>query len=187
MTLPSLETPAASLRNRLKQATSRQHAMLDRYWGGSGRFLSESAYRAFLHRLLLAHSQLGLPLAPTAALRGLEAERLEALRQDLRHDLLRLEGLALSPAPAPSVATSRCFGWGVAYVLNGSAMGASLMLKRGYLAPDWPRAYLTLGQSFAKSGALSRFFAQLETEVADPKDAEQGARVTFELLGNGLI
>lgn len=67
-------------------------------------------------------------------------------------------------------------------MLNGSAIGADLILRASYLNPDWPNRYLCLGRDYVRNGALQKFFRALGTAEVDPHQVMAGATDTFEMF-----
>lgn len=162
----------------LRDATRDLHAAAEDKWMPMRRFASEDGYRGFLSALLQAHHRLGRPAALRRAdhddIRREEA-RITALCQDL--------GTA-PPAPAAPTEMAERYAWGVSYVLNGSALGAALLLGQNHVGPRWPRAYLTQSQQFAKSGALRDFLDRMDSLPAHDHDLLQGASDTFRLVAS---
>jgi len=70
----------------------------------------------------------------------------------------------------------------VVNVVNGSAWGASQVLKSGALGADWPRAYLQEMRGFATSGQLKGFFERLNAAPVPPADLAEGANAVFSFL-----
>ncbi|MEM1161760.1 MAG: biliverdin-producing heme oxygenase [Pseudomonadota bacterium] len=167
-----------TVRTVLRKVTQTLHRQTETVWTPSGRFVSEESYHKFLGALLSAHKEVGLA---AAIARGddeeaeEESRRIEALTADLQLD---------SPvcAPVPGIEMTPDYAWGVSYVLNGSALGASILLKGDALAPHWPRRYLTLGHQYARSGRLKNFFERLNTEAERSPAVERGATDTFSIL-----
>lgn len=71
------------------------------------------------------------------------------------------------------------------YALNGSALGAAMILKHGGLGPDWPRRYLEMGRSYARSGGVRHFFDRLDRTPLVPHRVVAGAAAVFELFRPG--
>ncbi len=164
------------MRGALRAATQCLHDRIERIWSPNGAFETRSTYLDFLRMLLRTHETLGLAAANA---RGQdteisdEAARINALRLDLGQgpEVLR-----------PTGSLAEDYAWGVAYVLNGSALGATMLLKHDRLGPEWPREYLRLGQAYVQSGHLKRFFDALNTGPHDPAQVLRGARDTFARL-----
>lgn len=170
------QAPPRSLRDRLRSSTHGLHARIEAIWSPGQGFASAQAYRRFLEVLLHAHRMVGLPAAKArldAIEIAYETARIDALYQDLDR-----------PAEPETVPPPMGFAeaWGAGYVLNGSALGASMMLKGGYLGSDWPSRYMALGGEYVRSGNLRRFFDALNTRPLDIASVERGAKAAFALF-----
>ena len=154
------EAETVSLRVHLKNATRDSHAAAEARWTASGAFSSRFAYANWLERMYQVHAGLGQAAAETARWPGAardEADRAACLAQDLS---------ATNGQPQDRPSLSRPAAWGVLYALNGSALGASILLRS--MVPDgWPVSYLQEMARFAKSGRLARFFADLDAASCD--------------------
>ncbi len=169
---------ATSLNNRqhLRAAVQANHAMAEQAWIRDGKFLSHGSYLDFLRALLRAHVSIGLPSAlhrRSATELALERARIAALETDLA---------TRAGVVSESLILSKSYAWGVAYVLNGSCLGAALLLKSDAVDPGWPSTYLRLSQSCAASGRLKTFFGDLNAAVLNRPDAVVGARDVFTLI-----
>ena len=151
----------APIRSALKASTEIAHAAAEEHLlGGRKSFDTRPQYDRFLCVALQAHAAFGVAAATATGQDWLERE------EDQR------------PSAARKLTAAE--GWGAGYVLHGSAMGASLMLKTGYLNSAWPCSYLNHMRRFAQSGCLRRFFNLLVTECRDLDGALHGARLAFE-------
>ena len=125
--------------------------------------------------MYLVHAGLGQAAAEGAGWSDAaadEAERAACLAQDL--------GVS-DGTPPDRPRLSRPVAWGALYALNGSALGASVLLRSA--VPDsWPLFYLQEMASFAKSGRLARFFADLDVAGCDPDEALHGAGLVFDAI-----
>lgn len=160
-------------RDYLRKATQSAHQNAETGWTRNGRFAGLTIYRQWLERMLRAHQTLGLPAC--LALGGhaewaREQRRIACLRADL--------GLG-SARPDEIADMSRDLGWGVAYALNGSAIGATRLIKPGITPDDWPGSYLHEMADYAKSGALWAFFRALDGATPDLAEATRGAFRVF--------
>ncbi|MEM6665593.1 MAG: biliverdin-producing heme oxygenase, partial [Pseudomonadota bacterium] len=122
-----------TVRQNLRQSTQILHDQVEALWISGERFSDRARYEEFLGALLTAHVTLGMGAART---RGageeitMERRRIAALRSDLGSRANQTE------PPATIDRMGRSFAWGVGYVLNGSALGAKMILKHGYVEPD---------------------------------------------------
>ncbi len=175
--IPDMTGP--STRSWLREATRGLHEDAEAMWMPAAAFRSKDSYRGFLSALLQAHARLGLPAArrrgDTAAQLS-EQARIDALCRDLQHRL---------PRQHPPQKMSALYAWGVSYVLNGSTLGASLLISKGYLEASWPRSYLETSRAFAKSGQLRSFFDQLDDLPMGAPELLRGAVETFEIIKTG--
>ncbi len=160
----------------LRDATWPIHQRLEALWTPGGGFSSEKMYLRFLVALLDAHRSLGGPAS--RALRDADAQATEGQRvMALMGDL----GIADPVAGGPT-SMDPDEAWGVCYVLNGSALGATFLLKGDLLSPDWPTSYLRLGQAYVRSGQLKRFFDALEDCPSKTEAVTKGAESVLSLL-----
>ena len=125
-------------------------------------------YRAHCGLGLAAAERSGLP----SALRE-EQARIAALERDLAP--------AAPPGPAPLL--SRDAAWGVLYALNGSALGATVLLRET-AGDERPSAYLTVMRDYARSGELRAFFDTLNHAPLELSGAAQGAAAVFADLAS---
>ncbi|MEL7027369.1 MAG: biliverdin-producing heme oxygenase [Pseudomonadota bacterium] len=164
------------LRETLREATRELHQTTEMLWTKSDEFQTKDAYLNFLATVLKVHIGSGLPAAIARGDRTEIAEertRIDALCKDLDCSHVELN---------PPRAMDQDRAWGVGYVLNGSAIGATVMLRGGYLGEDWPQAYLHVGQAYVQSGKLKRFFDALEDGPQDATAVTAGAMDTFKLF-----
>lgn len=170
-------TAETSNRDRLRHATRDAHITTERLWLPHGRFTDRVNYTEWLFALWRVHNQLGRAATealPNARFAAEEGTRRAALKQDLE-----LDAAAVRSGPK---APSSGWAWGVLYALNGSALGASGLLRSGGLAADWPSSYLQTMQTYAKSGELRTFFDQLNDESSRPDAMIDGANEVFQAL-----
>lgn len=167
-----------SNRKFLKDGTRTLHESTEQLWSNDGRFQSEARYRAWLTAMHEAHDQIGRVAAHRIGdtrLIDTERQRLAALRADL--GLSRSER-GMRPVPSNG-ARSESWAWGALYVLNGSALGASFLLKSGGIGASWPRSYVEQMAQEARRGRLKAFFDRLETVRLNKSDALRGAHMAF--------
>ncbi|MEL6585556.1 MAG: hypothetical protein AAFY65_09330 [Pseudomonadota bacterium] len=157
----------------LRDATRAAHGAAEARWVWQGRFRSRGAYGDWLRRLLRAHCTLGLPAAQVLGDAHQERLRIRALRSDL--------GLSGAGARGPEPLDLGT-AWGVAYALNGSALGASSLLTSGAVSRDWPQAYLRVLRDYARGGGLRAFFDDLDAASVPRAQMVQGAQAVFACL-----
>lgn len=123
-----------SLHDRLRAATSADHARLDTLMSGFD-LTDGHAYCAFLTIHALALEQIG------PWWRAGDAGDFGRLRIALMRDLRALAGVpAGRPARADFPPGAQGHGWGIGYVLRGSRLGARLL--RGRVGPGLSTFYL---------------------------------------------
>ena len=186
MSLPAfscMATPlndARPLRMQVREETRELHDALDSEWWTSRGFASKQRYLAFLRAAQEAHSRFGIA---AASARADGSDRIEqARRLALILDLEEETPQAMPDCDGVDIS----FAWGVGYALNGSALGASKILKSGDLDQDWPRRYLELGQRFARSGAVRKFFDDLNVQTLERDKMINGATAVFSLFKRHL-
>ncbi len=175
---PSQDHPAPSLRDRLRADTREAHEALDASFAGMFSDPEGAHYRRFIAMNLAAHEAIEPVLAASPL--GLmedgtpETPRLRAARQDARQLGLPDISPGRFPLPAPDLAEA----FGIAYVLEGSRLGAKYMsraIKRDTSGGDtrWPTYYLEA------SADVRPFTRLLERMAAEPVD-EAGIRRAVE-------
>ena len=167
-------TSDQTIRAKLRFLTAQAHADLESLWSVSDGFASKAVYMRFLERAWRVHRGLGQAAATVwgdADALDVERERIACLAEDLG-------GRSASCPSQPGLSVG--YAWGVAYVLNGSSLGASIMLKRGDIPRDWPDRYFQHGRQFVQTGQLKRFMDRLNSADIDLTDATRGARACFE-------
>ncbi|MEM1383100.1 MAG: biliverdin-producing heme oxygenase [Pseudomonadota bacterium] len=177
--MPTLEArgePELAMRPLLREATRALHEQIETVWAPAGAFESEKAYRSFLSTLMRIHRQVGL----TAAMARGDTEEVDEEQRRLSALAADLDASPAGARPARTLGAD--YAWGVGYVLNGSCLGAAMLLKSGGLGPEWPRRYLYLGRDFAKSGRLRRYFERLNALPLDREAVERGALETFGMF-----
>lgn len=175
-----------TVRDALKRATRTSHDAAEARLHVDGAFASLDGYIRFLKAMRRAHAGLGLDAARAL---GVEATGRELILIDrLDADLSESSDRASSPgADDPSTtAFSEDFAWGVAYALNGSAIGASIILKSGMVRDDWPTNYLRAQASGARDGLARRFFDALDARKPELREAASGAHAVFNLIIGGF-
>ena len=183
---PMSRTPAAGIREGLRTATARAHERLDSYarrvnladQRNYGRFLK--AQSGPVKALEAALEQFGVArLLPDWSLR----RRTAALEHDLEY-------LHLHPESSPSVClTSRAQAFGTLYVLEGSRLGARVLLQQILDAAP----ALEPATRFLRHGSEHRlwptFLRALEAKVGADNMAKcvQGARNAFALFEHSFM
>lgn len=181
MTSNGKSTKKPSIRASLRETTQSLHEDVEAFWMSNKCFDSEDTYRRFLTTVLAAHQSVGLR---AAKVRGdlddvkEEENRIAALCADLS---LSVPHQSDGPDGEDS-RMSASYAWGVGYVLNGSALGAAVMLDRGYLKDGWPDQYFLLGRALVRTGGLKRFFDRLNNVPLDEADVANGAKDTFSIF-----
>lgn len=164
-------------RQLLKRLTRLKHERAELRWTQIGAFHDIDAYRMFLRTMLDIHDRFGGPATRVVPMEHhvWERERASALRIDLQ----------IKPAmsdPHSSAPMEKDFAWGVLYVLNGSAMGAAMLLNSNAINADWPTAYLEVMCEFARSGALGAFFRSLNDAEVQLGQVARGAEAVFDAV-----
>lgn len=164
-------------RDALRHLTARVHEVTEAHWTRDGAFKSKACYLTFLARLLNVHQSLGLSavlaLGHAESIKE-EKRRISALPTDLASatDVISLT--------LPTVDADEA--WGIAYVVNGSPLGASMMLKNKQIPADWPSEYMHLTAEFARSGRLKTFFEAMISAEPELAKATKGATRYFAAL-----
>ena len=179
--LDGTDTIAPTRRDMLRHATDAAHRRLDAAMGVHD--LSDPAgYRAFL----AAHAR-ALPALEDALARGgfaaalpgwAEGRRTAALWADLR-------GMGAAVAPMRHAALSGGAAWGAAYVLEGSRLGARVLLRRAQAGGSAEVAANTRFLSHGGGVRWRAFLDALEAALADDAAAVQariGACAAFALF-----
>lgn len=164
-------------RAALKTATRRAHCAAEARWVGQTGFAGRHGYEGWLGVLHAAHSSLGRQAA--AVLNDPKLQQAEQWRiAALESDLPGARQVVQAARPNPN----RSYAWGVLYALNGSALGASSLLKSGAVPLSWPRSYLETLRRFAVSGDLATFFRQLDQAPLETALAVAGAHAVFDVV-----
>lgn len=191
--------PAASAALQpLREATRELHHALDSRLriGGEDATLADYAEHLRALRPWLGAVRSALAASGVAALEAVARQlalRLEALELDLRD--LR-DAPAAGPATPPALEDSAAlaaqaadpgFAWGLAYVVEGSRLGGSVMHRRlaPRLAPHPMRYFAPVGAEDGTPAHWRRFVAQLGEALRDTaamQSAQRGAVAGFEAL-----
>lgn len=171
--MPPVVPTAASNRTSLYQRTLVHHERAETYWTELGFLLNRDVYEQFLSGLFDVHTSLG---AAAAAALGPETVKLERERRVAL--IADLQGVPANDQEY--LPLSKSAAWGTLYVLNGSSIGASLLLRTNKIPNIWPQAYLQAMRRFAKDGSLSEFFAALDIQTLDMEQASTAAKAVFD-------
>ena len=165
---------AFSNRDALREATRCAHDRAEEVWTPD--LMARDRLAPFLTRMFKLHEDLGLPAALRCDVDGaesLERSRISALAQDL--------GVSVGTRPSRADwSPSGDEAWGVLYALNGSALGATALLRSR--DPETAPAYLRLMRDYARSGALGAFFKRLNAQDLDLERAGAGATRVFAAM-----
>jgi heme oxygenase len=188
--------PAASAALQpLREATRELHHALDSRLriGGEDATLADYAEHLRALRPWLGAVRSALAASGVAALEAVARQlalRLEALELDLR------DAQAAGPATPPALPDSTAlaaqaadpgFAWGLAYVVEGSRLGGSVMHRRlaPRLAPHPMRYFAPVGAEDGTPAHWRHFVAQLGEALRDRaavRSAQRGAVAGFEAL-----
>lgn len=180
----SAAEPAPSLRDRLRADTRDAHEALDASFEGMFSDASGALYRRFIAMNLAAHAA----IEPILAASPLDlpddgepsADRLAAARRDAA--ALGVETGETAPFPLPRPDLFEALG--IAYVLEGSRLGAKYMsraIKRDERpgGARWPTHYL---EASSDARPFARLLDRMAAEAAGEADARRAvdaADVTF--------
>lgn len=161
----------------LRETSATAHRLAENAWLSDGRFSGRDRYFAWLETLRQAHAYIAMPAnAVIAPVEGCAEER--ARLRAFAHDLDTYR----SPAPQVACCPDYSWAWGACYAINGSALGAAAMIRRGLLEDDWPVAYVTHMADYARSGMLAGFLRDLDRQVLDLEAARKGTLAVFAAL-----
>lgn len=164
-------------RHALRDATKTAHDAAEASWTQA--LTTRSDEDGLLLAMQALHTSYGLPAAACSGLDGAVAQELRRLSA-LNADLHAVVPLRIDCQPPADRGADHA--WGVLYALNGSAMGAAMMLRQGGLMADRNPAYMVLMHDFAKSGALGAFFRTLNARKLSLAEASSGARDVFAAM-----
>lgn len=188
------ESVTTNLRQRLRGETSASHARLDRVMGLHPPFASVGNYRRYLQGMdslyeycevstAWVEGQIALPIRETR------------LRKLIQNDLVSTGAETLVDRGVSDAQDGRLTEgthWGKAYVMEGSAMGATFLVKQA--EQELPTS---IGKSFLQQLALdaksrwSIFAEALASTDASPNDAVTGAKSVFDyacrVFGNEIV
>ena len=188
-----MPTPTQDLRDHLRTRTAAAHRDAEASVDLNAALTDRDTYAAYLHRMRAWHRA----IEPTVW-DALDAERWSWWTDHRRRVLDRLDAdLAALPAPAadeapppPPVAAGPAAALGVAYVVQGSGVGAQIIARRARqrLGPDLPAGFLHhAAGADADPPVWPRFIAALNASEADPAAALRGADAAFASFGAYLV
>ncbi|MGJ7613959.1 MULTISPECIES: biliverdin-producing heme oxygenase [unclassified Variovorax] len=191
--------PPLNVLQELRAATGSLHAKLDAGLaiGRHQAVLADYVSHLQTLRPWLMKSQAMLHATNTGSLRASAdriGERLRKLDADLE-DAGEASRLDTLPEPGTqknfTAPVSSAYGWGRAYVVEGSALGGRVLFKRlqARLAPH-PLRYLAGDAVTSPGAAWSDFTAQLASQLvtqAQMVQAQQGAIAAFSELLNSFV
>lgn len=187
-TVDDLTVPArgTDVREALRRATAHLHERVDASVPLAGASPTLADYRDHLQLLQAWTSALRRLPADAARLDAQEAALLQDLAECAR--LLGVDDARTTPPPAapaiaPGSASAAAFGWGIAYVIEGSQLGGQVMYRRlaEALAPH-PLAYLQ-GAGCGTGARWNAFLAELRAHVATPAEVEAACAGAVEAFG----
>jgi len=178
---------AIGLRHRLRTATAEAHARLDEQVRALDlRGLPE--YRRFLEASTAALLPLERSLIEAGVARIFPDWALRSRRHAILHDLARVDGVAHPLAAPPRLDFAGVLG--TMYVLEGSRLGAQVLLKSVARSSD---AVVTQATAYLSHGAgrhlWQSFLALLERHagtLSDDAGAVDGARRAFGLFAQAI-
>ena len=181
------DRPSVSLHARLRQATAESHGMLDKQFG---RFdlRQRAGYRGFLEASADALLPLEAALVEAGVKHLFPDWPLRSRRRAILDDLARVDGMVRLLAVPPPLNFGQILG--TTYVLEGSRLGAKILLKAVTQSSDpvvsTTTAYLShgSGQHLWRSFLvmLERHTATLGRTLSSEKDVINGARQAFALF-----
>lgn len=183
--VPAARPGRETLRDRLRRATSPSHQRLDAAFAGL-----DLRRRPDYERFLLVNARVVPALESALEQGGVERllpdwprrRRTEALHHDLER--LCLAAPAVEPPSSAPGTTSGLAQLGIAYALEGSRLGARLLLRAVEASPD---AAVRAASAFLRHGTTSglwrSFLEQLNRHPGAGRGAaevEAGARAVFD-------
>lgn len=189
------------IRQTLRTQTAATHLRLDRLIGQQEPFSNLARYRNFLMNMRRLYVRYAGSLDRVAELANLPKTAqplMDAIDQDLQStglsDIDRPDAWGqpetfdpLHPGQQLPAHVLHAQCWGHAYVMEGSAMGASLMMKsaQAKLPASASTHYLNLSGSHAKQ-RWPLFVAALQ-RMSDDADSVNGLETDFQTAGNATV
>jgi heme oxygenase len=175
-----LRESRSSLRHRLREATSADHARLDATLSALD-LQSRDGYRVFLEINAAALWPLEEALVRSGVTRLFPDWHRRSRRAALMRDLRQLDG-AIRPLPDPARMDEAAI-FGTLYVLEGSRLGARFLVRSVAASPDplvaATTAYLRHGEG---EGLWPAFLTLLEQHAPDHDRAVAAAKRAFALF-----
>jgi heme oxygenase len=176
----------AGLRGHLREATRPAHARLDAAFGALD-LTSRVGYRAFLEATAAALIPLEQTLESSGIVEAFSEWPCRVRRHALRADLAALGGTARPlPLPAPFEPDEML---GVLYVLEGSRLGARVLIETVAASTDWivreAAAYLRHGEDARLWPTFLTALAHRAANGADAARVTAGAELAFALFWRG--
>jgi len=164
-------------RHILRDATQKVHSLSEQRWAAI--FDQHQGLQRFLCAMHNLHITFGIQAAkstrqPHAI--DLEQHRLKALNTDL------FDCRFASEPMSATMPIGRDQAWGILYALNGSALGATSLLRPGAALAQEPSLYLGLMRDYVQSGGLGRFIRALNSEPLNLPKAISGANMVFAAM-----
>ncbi|MFK7821299.1 MAG: biliverdin-producing heme oxygenase [Planctomycetaceae bacterium] len=117
-----------NLRETLRETTAATHKELDRSVGDLKPFSSTARYSIYLQSMLELYVTYATAFDHAAQLAGLPRHA-DVVIESLKSDLNTVEPSTNGTANRSATETTTAAAWGVGYTLEGSAMGASFMIR----------------------------------------------------------
>ena len=177
------ESTQTNLRQRLRSATSESHAKLDGVMGLHPPFATPENYRRYLTGMDQLYKHCDASIRWVEARVGLATH--EVSLRDLIHRDVASIGLTTadeSPVPATLAAeASPGTHWGRAYVMEGSSIGATFLVKQAeeQLPDSFGKSFLQQLSTDAKH-RWSIFAGELANADVDPDEAVNAAVDVFD-------
>jgi len=175
----------ANRRIRLQNATAKLHKQIDERVADAGFFQSHAGYNAYLNATLRARAIVEGALANREfVLACFDPQRIAAA---VREDLVATGGPIQSWPDEPlAISTSLAGLFGAVYVVEGSALGARVLMKQaqalGFTAEHGARH---LAAQLGRPTAFRRFLGELEAadfSFSDEREMESAAIATFSVF-----
>ena len=177
-----MNNEADTARLYLRSSTSLTHQRMDALGARVANVSGSDGYAIFLRTMARVMDQFAVPLDRSSELAGL-APRSQRLIAALAADLHEL-GAEPAMSPPPLGDHGDDFAWGVGYALEGSALGAAVLLEQARSgSPGLPVGYFSALVD-ERPGRWSTFSAALNSVGVGPEveTATDGALAVFGLV-----